>query len=88
MKEWIMTRLELKVDLSDRLARDAQAAGLLSPRALASLLKDAMRRRAARTLLAGAARATASSSKPLSMDKIQAEVEAVRKVRRKQSSVA
>ena len=35
-----MTTLELKVNLSDRLARQAQAAGLLTPRALADLLKD------------------------------------------------
>lgn len=77
-----MTTLELKVNLSDRLAREAQAAGLLTPQALASLLKDAMRRHAAQTLLAGAARATAAGSKPLSMDEIQAEVAAVRKARR------
>ena len=43
-----MTTLELKVNLSDRLAREAQAAG----------------------------------GKPLSMDEIQAEVDAVRKARR------
>lgn len=77
-----MTKLELRVNLPDRLAREAQAAGLLTPRALADLLKDAMRRHAARTLLAGAARATAAGSKPLSMDEIQAEVDAVRKARR------
>ena len=77
-----MTTLELKLNLPDRLAREAQAAGLLTPRALADLLKDAMRRHAAQTLLAGAARATAAGSKPLSMDEIQAEVDAVRKARR------
>ena len=52
-----MTRLELKLNLPDRLAREAQAAGLLTPDALSGLLKDAMRRRAAQALLAGAARA-------------------------------
>jgi post-segregation antitoxin (ccd killing protein) len=83
-----MTTLELKVNLSDRLAREAQAAGLLTSQALASLLKDAMRRRAAQTLLAGAARATAAGSKPLSMDEIQAEVDAVRSARRSKRSAA
>ena len=78
-----MTTLEVKLDLPDRLAREAQAAGLLTPKALAQLLRDAMRRQAAQTLLAGAARATAAGSKPLSMDEIQAEVNAVRKARRK-----
>jgi hypothetical protein len=77
-----MTTLELKLNLPDRLAREAQAAGLLTPDALAQLLKDAMRRRAGQTLLAGAARATQSGSKPLSMKEIQTEVDAVRHARK------
>ena len=77
-----MTTLELTVDLPDRLAREAQAAGLLTPKALAELVKQAMRRRAAQSLLAGAARATASGSKPVSLKSIQAEVDAVRRARR------
>lgn len=76
-----MTTLEVKLDLPDRLAREAQAAGLLTPKALGELLKDAMRRRAAQALLAGAARASDAGSKPLSMQAIQAEVNAVRKRR-------
>ena len=40
-----MTTLELKLNLPDRLAREAQAAGLLTPEALSQMLKDAMRRR-------------------------------------------
>lgn len=77
-----MTTLEVKLDLPDRLAREAQAAGLLTPKALREMLKDAMRRRAAQTLLAGAARGSAASAKPLSMKEIQAEVSAVRRERR------
>jgi hypothetical protein len=77
-----MTTLELKLNLPDRLAREAQAAGLLTPEALSELLKDAMRRRAAQTLLAGAARASKAGSKPLSMDELQSEVNAVRQTRR------
>lgn len=77
-----MTTLELKLNLPDRLAREAQAAGLLTPEALSDLLKDAMRRRAAQALLAGAARASKAGSKPLSMDEIQSEVNAVRLARR------
>ena len=76
-----MTTLEVKLNLSDRLAREAQAAGLLTPQALAQLLKDAMRKQAARALLDGAARATKAGSKPMSMDEIQAEVSAVRRAR-------
>ena len=77
-----MTTLELTVDLPDRLAREARAAGLLTSRALAELVRQAMRRRAAQSLLAGAARATASGSKPVSLKSIQAEVDAVRRARR------
>ena len=77
-----MTTLEVKLDLPDRLAREAQAAGLLTPQALARLLRDAMRRQAAQTLLAGAARASRAGSEPLSMDEIQAEVNAVRRSRK------
>jgi hypothetical protein len=77
-----MTTLELKLNLPDRLAREAQAAGLLTPDALTQLLKDAMRRRAGQALLAGAARATAAGSAPLSMKEIQEEVHAVRRARK------
>lgn len=79
-----MTTLELKLNLPDRLAKEARAAGLLTPEALSLLLKDAMRRRAAQTLLAGAARASQAGSKPISMEEIQAEVNAVRRARKDQ----
>lgn len=77
-----MTSLELKLNLPDRLAREAQAAGLLTPEAMAQLLKDAMRRRAGQALLAGAARATEAGSTPLSMNEIQAEVNGIRRTRK------
>lgn len=77
-----MTTLELKLNLPDRLAREAQAAGLLTPEALSGLLKDAMRRRAAQALLDSAEHASTTGSKPLSMNEIQAEVNAVRRARR------
>jgi mRNA interferase MazF len=81
-----MTTLEVKFELPDRLAREAQAAGLLEPNALRELLLGAIQRRAGQALLAGAARATQAGSKPLSMAEIQIEVNAARrerKVRRK-----
>lgn len=83
-----MTTLEVKLDLPDRLAREAQAAGLLTPRALRELLKDAIRRRAAHTLLAGAARAARAGSRPQSMKEIQAEVNEVRRERRARNASA
>ena len=73
-----MTTLEVKLDLPDRLAREALAAGLLTPKALREMVKDAMQRRAAQALLAGAQRASQQGSKPMSMKEIQAEVNTVR----------
>ena len=81
-----MTILEVTLDLPDRMAREAQAAGLLTPHALRGLIKDAMQRRAAQALLSGAARATEAGSKRLSLRDIQAEVNAVRAERRSKSS--
>jgi post-segregation antitoxin (ccd killing protein) len=74
-----MTTIQLEVP--DRLARQAQAAGLLTSRALRALLEDAMQRQAAQTLLAGAARATQAGSRPLSSKQIQNEIKAVRRIR-------
>ena len=73
-----MTTLELKLNLPDRLAREAQAAGLLTPAALSDLHKEAIRRRAAHCLLAGAAR----GRNPLSMSELQSEVNTVRRARK------
>lgn len=73
-----MSTRELKLDLPERLARDAEAAGLLTPKAMTRLLKEEMRRQAAQQLLAGAARATAGGSRPRSLRQLQVEVDAVR----------
>jgi hypothetical protein len=45
-------------------------------------LASKMRRRAAQAILEGVARAAKAGSKPMSMDEIQAEVNAVRRARR------
>ncbi len=63
-------------------AREALAAGLLTPTALREMVKDAILRRAAQVLQAGAKRASATGSKPLSMKEIQAEVKTVRRERK------
>ena len=83
-----MTTLEVALDLPDRMAREAQAAGLRTPTALRELIKDAMQGRAAQALLTGAARATKAGSKRLSLKEIQAEVHAVRADRRSKSPFA
>ena len=76
-----MTTLEVTLDLPDRLPREADAAGLLTPKALREMVKDNLQRLAAQALLAGAARGSRTKGKPLSMKAIQAEVSAVRRVR-------
>jgi len=77
-----MTTLEVKLNLPDQLAREAQAAGLLTSASISKLLKNAMRRRAAQALLAGARRAAKRGSKPMTLEAIQAEVNAVRRSRK------
>ena len=75
---------ELKVTLPDRLAREAREAGLLSPKAIKRLLREAMRRRAAvREFLSVADRVAAAGVAPMSEQEIQAEIDAVRKARRR-----
>lgn len=78
-----MTRLQVTLDLPDRLAREAEDAGLLAPSALRDLLEEAMRQRAAQVLLDAASRVSDSGLEPLSMAEIQAEVAAVRRERRR-----
>lgn len=73
----VMTTLEVKLDLPDRLARESQAAGPL----MCVRHGEAMQRRAAQTLLDGAARGSHTRAKPRSKKDIQAEVSAVRRER-------
>ena len=73
---------EVKLSLPDALARNARKAGLLSPEAIGELLREAMRRRAARELAKVADRVARAKVPPMSLDEIQIEVNAVRKARR------
>lgn len=78
---------ELKLTLPDRLAREAREAGLLTPKAIKALLEEAMRRRAAaREFLAVADRVAAAGVPPMTEDEIQAEIDAVRKARRRRAA--
>jgi hypothetical protein len=80
---------ELKLTLPDRLAREARAAGLLKPNAIKALLREAMHRRAAaREFLAVADRVAAAGVPPMTEDEIQAEIDAVRRARRRRSRAA
>jgi len=77
-----MTTLELKLSLPERLAKEAQAAGLLTPEAITQLVKEAVRRRAGQALLDAAERVAQADIPPLTMEEIQAEVNAVRQARK------
>ena len=79
-----MTRIQ--IDLPEATAQAAQAAGLLTPEALARLLNEALhRRQAADALVSIADRVAAAGIPPMSMEEINAEVKAARAERRKRA---
>ena len=80
-----MTTLEVKLDLPENLAKAAKDAGLLTPQALEGLLWDAVRRKATDELFETADRLANANIPPMTMDEIQAEVDAVRKARRERA---
>ncbi len=78
-----MTTLEIKLSLSDKVANDAQAAGLLTPAAIETLIAEALRKKAYDELLSIADRVEAAGIPPMSMEEINAEIEAYRAERRR-----
>lgn len=77
-----MTTLELKLSLPEQLAKEAQAAGLLTPEGITQLVKEEVRRRAGQVLLNAAERVAQAGIPPLSMEEIQEEVDTVRQARK------
>ena len=77
-----MTTLELKLNLPDELAREAQRAGLLTEQAVGPLIEEAVRREAGKKLLDAMQRLRAANVPPLTEEEIAAEVKAVRAARR------
>ena len=75
--------MEFKVNLPDTLASEAKAAGLLTPQAIERLLREAVRAQSVNELFEAADRMAATDIPPMTMQEIQAEVDAVRKARRK-----
>lgn len=74
-----MTKIDLRLELPDKLAREAEAAGLLTSRAVARLLRDGVRREALRRIADSAGRVREAGVAALSMAEIQREVNEVRK---------
>lgn len=77
--------MELKLNLPDTLANEAQAAGLLTPQAIERLLREAVRSKAVTELFETAERLAAANIPPMTMAEIQAEVDAVRRARRERA---
>jgi len=77
-----MTQLELTLALPDALAREAEAAGLLTPDAIARLLEAELRRRRIDGLFNAADRLAALDEPPLTDAELNAEIQAARARRR------
>lgn len=80
-----MSTMQVKLDIPVRLAREAQAAGLLTPKGIQQVLKEAMRRRAGEALIAAAQRAGQAGGRPPQMAQLVTEVKAVRAARKRAS---
>ena len=77
---------KVQIELPDATAKAAREAGLLTPRALARLVKDAVRRRrAADWLLSVADRVESAGVPAMSMQEIDSEVKAVRARRKRRA---
>lgn len=77
-----MTTLELKLTLPVQLAKQAKAAGLLKSEAIASMLREQLRRQAGEELRGMMDKLADANIPPMSEDEIQAEINAVRKARK------
>lgn len=81
-----MTTLELKLNLPDQLAQEAQAVGLLTPQALEEMLRERLRKRAVEDLRTIMQKMHSANLPPMTMDEIHEEVGAVRAEKRKNSA--
>lgn len=79
----------IQIELPDATAQAARAAGLLTPQALDRLLTEAIRRQQAMdALLSIVDRVAEAGIEPMSMDEINAEVQAARADRQQQRTSA
>lgn len=78
-----MARLDIQIELPDKLAKDARAAGLLEARALEDLLREAVRRRALKRFLSVADDLAAAGIPEMTPEEIDAEIKAFRDERRR-----
>lgn len=81
-----MTRIQ--IELPDATAQAASKAGLLTPQALERLLNEALQRQPVEELFAKMDALADANFAPMTMDEIQAEVDAVRAERRRRAAGA
>ena len=74
-----MNTLDFKLSLPDQLRKEAEAAGLLSPKAIERLLREELRRRRVDNLFAAADRLSALDMPALTDDEIMQEIRKTRK---------
>ena len=77
-----MTKLQVNLELPDPLAKAAETMGLLEPQALQALLREAVRNRRIARLAEARRKIAAAGIPPMTMEEIQAEIEAYRAERR------
>ena len=78
----------LTIELPDELAEEARNKGLLAPDAIEAMIRETLRRRAAKELLEAADTLAAAEFSPLTLAEIQEEVNAVRAERRRRETGA
>jgi len=76
----------IQIDLPDATAQAARDAGLLTSQALEQLLNDALRRKAVDELFEKMDELVDANFPPMTMEEIQAEVNAVRAERRRRAA--
>ena len=74
-----MNTLDFKLSLPNQLRKEAEAAGLLSPKAIERLLREEIRRRRVDNLFAAADRLSALYMPTLTDDEIMQEIRKTRK---------
>lgn len=75
----------VKLELPERIAKEAQSAGLLEPERLAHVLEEALRREAAEEFFAYSEKLRKAGAPTMSEDEVMAEVKAARENRRNQA---
>ena len=80
-----MTTLEVKLDLPESLAKEAQQAGLLTPQAVETMLRERLRAQRVAELREAVKQMVSAGGAPMTMEEIEAEIQAYRKERRRAS---